>query len=45
MNVLLNKFPTKIRIDDEIYSVKSDFRNCLKIIMAYEDDTLTLEEK
>ncbi len=45
MNVLLSKFPTKIKIGNEIYPVNSDFRNCLKIIMAYEDERLTLEEK
>lgn len=45
MNVLLNKFPQKIKIANEIYDINSDFRNCLKIIMAYEDDELTINEK
>lgn len=45
MNILLNKFPQKIKIENEIYDINSDFRNCLKIIMAYEDDMLTINEK
>lgn len=45
MNALLNKFPQKIRIDNVDYEINSDYRNCLKIIMAYEDDGLTIEEK
>lgn len=45
MNKIYNKFPTKIKIDNEIYDINSDFRNCLKIIMAYEDKNLTELEK
>ena len=45
MNVLLNKFPQKIRIDDTDFEIKTDFRNCLKIILAYEDTELTIQEK
>lgn len=45
MNVLANKFPTKIRIGDRIYEIDADFRNCLKIILAFEDDELTIEDK
>ncbi len=45
MNPLINKFPTKIQIDDSIYDINTDFRNCIKIILAYEDDNLTIEEK
>ncbi len=45
MNPLVNKFPTKIQIGDTIHEINTDFRNCLKIILAYEDDDLTIEEK
>lgn len=45
MQKIINKFPTKIKIDDEIYEINADYRNCLKIIMVYEDEGLTLEEQ
>lgn len=45
INPLIDKFPTKIDIDGLIYDINTDFRNCLKIILAYEDDNLTIEEK
>lgn len=45
MNALLNRFPTKIKIEEQIIDIDSDYRNCLKIIMAYEDDDLSIEEK
>ena len=45
MNVLTDKFPTKIKIDDTIYEINADFRNCLKIIMAFEDDDLAEMDK
>lgn len=45
MNVLLTKFPTKIRVGEFVYDINSDFRNCLRIILAFEDDELTIQEK
>lgn len=45
MNVLTDKFPTKIRINDKIHEVNADFRNCLKIIAAFEDDDLSIRDK
>lgn len=45
MNVLTDSFPTKIRIKDKIYKINSDFRNCIKIIQAFEDEDLYDEEK
>lgn len=45
MNVLIQKFPTKIRIDDVVYEINADFRNCLKIIMAFEDSELAEMDK
>ena len=45
MNALTDRFPTKIRIKDKIYKINSDFRNCIKIIQAFEDEELYDEEK
>lgn len=45
MNTLLNRFPTKIRVDNIDYEINTDYRNCLKIILAFEDEELTLEEQ
>lgn len=45
MNVLTDSFPTKIKIKDKIYKINSDFRNCIKIIQAFEDEELYDEEK
>ena len=45
MNPLINKLPTKIKVGDEVIEINADFRNCLKIIIAYEDNDLTIQEK
>ncbi len=45
MNVLTDKFPTKIRINDKIYDINADFRNCLKIITAFEDEDLCASDR
>lgn len=45
MNVLTDKFPTKIKVNDKILRINSDFRNCIKIIQAFEDEELFDEEK
>lgn len=45
MNVLTDKFPTKIRIDDKVYEINADFRNCIRIIQAFEDDDLSIMDK
>lgn len=45
MNILLKKFPTKLKVGNKIYEINSDFRNCLAIISAYEDESLTIQEK
>jgi len=45
MNVLTDKFPTKIKVNDRILKIDSDFRNCIKIIEAFEDDDLLIQEK
>lgn len=45
MNVLTDKFPTKIKVNNKVLRINSDFRNCIKIIEAFEDDDLFDEEK
>ncbi len=45
MNVLTDKFPTKINVNNKVLRINSDFRNCIKIIEAFEDDDLFNEEK
>lgn len=45
MNVLIDKLPTKTMIDGKEYNLNTDFRNCLKVIMAFEDEELTSGEK
>jgi len=45
MNILIDKLPTKIKVNDKILDIDSDFRTCLKIIQAFEDDELYDEEK
>lgn len=45
MNALVDKFPTKIKVNNKILSIDSDFRNCIKIIQAFEDDELFNQEK
>lgn len=45
MNILLEKFPTAVEIDGEIYKIDTDFRNCINIILAFEDPQLLIQEK
>lgn len=45
MNILTDRLPTKIRVGEEICEVDADFRNCIKIITAFEDEDLTPEDK
>lgn len=45
MNILTDRFPTKIRVGDEICEVDADFRNCIKIVMAFEDEELAPSDK
>ncbi len=45
MNVLLNKFPLAVEIDEKQYELNSDFRTCLRIMLAFEDPELVLAEK
>lgn len=44
-NVLIDLLPTTVEIDGQQYMVDSDFRTCLRIILAFEDTELTSVEK
>lgn len=45
MNVLIDKLPMSVRIGDKVYAIRTDFRVCLKIMLAFEDYGLTDYEK
>lgn len=45
MNILTDKPPQYVDIEGKQYKINFDFRVCLKTIMAFEDNTLTPQEK
>lgn len=45
MNILTDKPPESVTIDHTEYPLETDFRNALRIIMAFEDNELTAQEK
>lgn len=45
MNLLVDVLPETITIPPTEYQVDSDFRTCLRVILAFEDATLTPQEK
>lgn len=45
MNILVDRLPESIKIKDKIYPINADFRDCLKIILAFEDPELVVMEK
>lgn len=45
MNVLTDKLPTKIKVNDNIYNINYDFRTVINIILAFEDKELTNAEQ
>jgi hypothetical protein len=45
MNILSGNLPEAVEIDGREYPINSDFRACLKIILAFEDPGLTALEK
>ena len=45
MNILTDVLPESIDISGKIYQINADFRTCLKVCMAQEDETLTNFEK
>jgi hypothetical protein len=45
MNILLDRMPTAVEVGNREYELETDFRNCLKIMLAFEDPELTMREK
>ena len=45
MNILTERLPKAIRVNGTVYPINSDFRDCLRIILAFEDNDLTWLEK
>jgi hypothetical protein len=45
MNILVEELPESLEVDGKSYRINSDFRACLMIIMAFEDNELTMQEK
>lgn len=45
MNILTDEHPESVTIDTTEYPINTDFRGCIKIIMAFEDNELTPQEK
>lgn len=44
-NILVEQLPTAVEIDSKEYAINSNFRDCLKVILAFEDPELTNFEK
>lgn len=45
MNLLIDDLPTTVHIDTTEYPINSDFRTCLRVVIALEDNDLTAQEK
>ena len=45
MNILTSTLPAKIKVNNMIYDINYDFRTIINIILAFEDEELTYEEK
>jgi len=45
MNILVYKLPISLDVKGQEYRIDADFRNCLKIILAFEDAELASVEK
>ena len=45
MNLLVEDLPDAVEIDGEVYPIETDWRACLRVILAFEDDQLTPMEK
>lgn len=45
MNPLLSHFPTALSVGGAVYPIDADFRTCLRILLAFEDDALLPFEK
>lgn len=45
MNILTDTLPTTVEIDGIEYPINTGFKDCLRVILAYEDVDLTPQEK
>jgi hypothetical protein len=45
MNLLVDELPEAVEIDGQEYEINTDFKACLRIILAFEDGDLTPSEK
>lgn len=45
MNLLVDALPTAVEIDGKEYEINTSFRDCLRTILAFEDEELTGYEK
>lgn len=45
MNILTDSLPKKIRLKDKLYDINYDYKTIINILIAFEDDELTKEEK
>jgi hypothetical protein len=44
-NILVDELPESVEIDGRACPVRADFRSCIRIILAFEDNDLTAYEK
>jgi hypothetical protein len=44
-NVLVDELPSSVILDGREYRINTDFRSCLRIMLAFEDNDLTPQEK
>ena len=45
MNLLVDTLPETVTVTHTEYPIRYDYKSCLRIILAFEDDTLTPQEK
>jgi hypothetical protein len=45
MNILTDALPETVACNTTEYRIRSDFKDCLRIMLAFEDNTLTGQEK
>ena len=45
INILTDELPLTVSVDGREYAVNTDFRDCLRVIMAFEDSELTPQER
>jgi hypothetical protein len=45
MNILTDPLPLSVDIGGVAYPINTDYRTCLRVILAFEDDSLTAYEK